>query len=254
MILNNLNKQDKIFSYDFFEEWIENDLNPFMIFDKNGKLIFTNIQAQLLLSYVESNILFELALSYSSQQFGYKKTFIDLEYGHFRFNALNTGYKSEDFIGLQLYKNLESDFHIYDNEQFAHNQEVVNIYTVIDLCISANSINKDIDFQKEFDPSFPEIKIDSRSLIKILHKVYSMFSLSSKIKTELALKIGEHIEIKNKKYRIFTIKISGDDFAQQKIDSLFMTPEIEQFMITIDEKTKFKKIIINAPFEHVNYC
>jgi hypothetical protein len=235
----------------FFEEWIEHDLNPLIIFDKKGKIFFANIQAQLLLAYVDHNILFELSLNYSNQQFGFKKTFLELEYGHFRFNAINVGYKSEDFIGIQLYKNLESNLKIspYKNNQYSQNIETVNIYTVIDLCISANSINKKINFIKDFDPSFPEIKMDSKNLIKILYKIYSLFENSQFIRTELSLKIGEHVEINEEKYRLFVLKISGDNI---KTDELFLDQigKTEQFMINLESQNEIKKVIINAPFQN----
>ena len=110
--------------------------------------------------------LFELASSYSNITFGFKTTFLDLEFGRYKFFGLTVGYENEDKIGIKLYQT--PSFKI---DKPKPTGEFTNIYTLVDLLLSNNSINSDIDFVKDFDPTIPEVLINSNELIKLLNKM-----------------------------------------------------------------------------------
>ena len=84
----------------FEQQWLEYDYNPFIIFSSNGKILSANSEAQFLLSSASVNELFELASSYANVTFGFKTTFLDLEFGRYKFFGLTVGYENE--IGLKL--------------------------------------------------------------------------------------------------------------------------------------------------------
>ena len=88
----------------FEQQWIEYDYNPFILFSANGKIISLNAEAQFLLGSTTPSSLFELAQSYASISFGFKTTFIELEYGRYKFFGVTVGYEDEEKIGLKLYQ------------------------------------------------------------------------------------------------------------------------------------------------------
>ena len=85
----------------FEQQWIEYDYNPFILFSSNGKIVSLNAEAQFLLGTATSRELYELATSYANVTFGFKTTFIDLEFGRYKFFGLTVGYENEDEIGIK---------------------------------------------------------------------------------------------------------------------------------------------------------
>lgn len=191
----------------FTEKWIEHDYNPFIVFNPDGKVLSLNSEAQFLLGQTTPDSLFKIASSYASTTYGFKTTFVDLEFGRFKFFAITIGYDSEEEIGIKLYQTPIKKF-----ESPKHQGELVNIYTLIDLCISSNSINTSTTFVKELDPTLPELRLHTELFIKLLNKIYASVLTSERICTNLHLRVGEYIKFEEKKYTIFTIKVSYDKF------------------------------------------
>ena len=221
----------------FEQQWLEYDYNPFILFSSNAKIISLNSEAQFLLGTVSANEIFKLAQTCASVSFGFKTTFLELEYGRYKFFGLTVGYENETEIGIKLYQ-----IPSFKLSNLAPSGELTNIYTLIDLCISTNSINSKIDFTKEFDPTIPEIMINSTVFIKILNKIYLCFSDNKTIHTKLFLRTGEHIKYEGKKYSIFFIEISADNLNQEKANELKALTKDSNFYIDIN-----KNITINIP-------
>jgi hypothetical protein len=221
----------------FEQQWLEYDYNPFILFSSNGKILSLNTEAQFLLGATVPAELFELATTYASVSFGFKTTFIELEFGRYRFFGLTVGYENEDEIGIKLY---QAPIFKLNNPKPAG--ELTNIYTLIDLCISTNSINSKISFTKEFDPTIPDIIINSNSIIKVLNKVYSCYIENEAINTKVFYRIGEHIKYEDKKYSIFSIEISADVINDKRANELHMLTQDSNFYIDIKSK-----ITINIP-------
>ena len=221
----------------FEQQWIENDYNPFILFSSSGKIISLNSEAQFLLSAVQPYELFELASSYANVTFGFKTTFLELEFGRYKFFGLTVGYESDEEIGIKLYQ--APSFKINKPKPTG---ELTNIYTLVDLCISTNSINSNIDFIKDFDPTIPEIVINSSSFIKLLNKVYSCFLENDKINTKIFFRVGEHIKFENKKYSIFSIEIKSENKDVKKINEMKVFAENNNFFVDVE-----KGITINIP-------
>jgi len=200
----------------FEQKWIEYDFNPFIRFKANGKIISLNAEAQFLLNHTNASAIFNIATTYASQTFGFKTTFLDLEFGRYKFFGLTVGYDDEEEIAIKLY---QTPLFKFTKPSIAHTQ-LVNIYTIIDLCISTNSINNNIDFIKQLDPSLPEVRINTNFFIQLLNYVYQTFLDNSQITTKLFLKVGEHIKFEDKKYPLFCVCISADKQAQIDINKI----------------------------------
>ena len=221
----------------FEQQWLEYDYNPFILFGSNSKIISLNSEAQFLLGAAESQELFELASAYSNVTFGFKTTFLELEFGRYKFFGLTVGYENEDEIGIKLYQT--PSFQINKPKPTG---ELTNIYTLVDLCISTNSINSDINFKKEFDPTIPEVVINSNNFIKILNKIYLCFFKNNEITTKIFFRVGEHIKFEDKKYSLFSIEIKSENQDNKKVDELKVFSQSSNFFIDIK-----KNITINIP-------
>lgn len=194
----------------FEQQWIEYDYNPFILFSSSGKIISLNTEAQYLLGSVDKNILFEIATTHASTSFGFKTTFLELEFGRYRFFGITIGYENEDEIGIRFYQQPTVNF-----SAPKPTGELINVYTLIDLCISTNSIGSDITYLKELDPTIPEIRLHPDNFIKLLNKIYASYKENETITTKLFYRVGEHIKFEEKKYSLFTIEISGNQFCKK---------------------------------------
>ena len=221
----------------FEQQWLEYDYNPFILFSSNGKITSLNAEAQFLLGAVNPSELFELATSYSNITFGFKTTFLDLEFGRYKFFGLTVGYENEDEIGIKLYQT--PSFKINKPKPTG---ELTNIYTLVDLCISTNSINSDITFYKEFDPTIPEILINSNEFIKLLSKIYSCFLDNKEVHTKIFFRVGEHIKFEEKKYSLFSVEVAAKNKNEKKVNDLKIFAENSTFFIEVKST-----ITVNIP-------
>jgi len=234
----------------FEQKWIEYDYNPFILFSSKGKVLSLNSEAQFLLGNASTHEIFELATTYANISFGFKTTFLELEFGRYKFFALTVGYENEEEIGIKLYQ--APTFKLNNPKPIG---ELTNIYTLVDLCISTNSISSNKTYLKEFDPTIPEIIIDTNSFIKLLNKIYLCCDDNQEVYTKIFYRVGEHIKFENKvngegregaigykKYSIFSIEVRADAMNRQKVNELEIIATNSNFYIDIK-----KKITINIP-------
>jgi nitrogen-specific signal transduction histidine kinase len=226
----------------FEQQWLEYDYNPFIVFNSSGKVISLNSEANFLLGSASTEELYKLATTYASINFGFKTTFLDISFGRYKFFGLTVGYEKEEEIGIKLYQ--MPSFKI---ENIKPSGELVNIYTLVDLCISTNSINSNILFIKDFDPTIPEIIISADDFIKALNQIYKCFQENDKITTKIFYRIGEHIKIEQKKYSLFSIQISAKNQNKQQVEKLKTTLYKNNIYIDIADK-----ITINIPMVTAN--
>lgn len=220
------------------QSWIEYDYNPFILFNANGKIISLNSEAQFLLGIANPKELFELAQTYASISFGFKTTFVELEYGRYKFFGITVGYEDEEQIGIKLYQAPS-----YKLDAKKPDGQLTNIYTILDLCISSNSINSNINYTKTYDPTIPEIILESNSIIKLLNKIYTYFAQSETVDTKVFYRVGEHIKFDSKKYSIFSVEISGDIVNASKEAELKAVAENYNLYLDTNKST----VTINIP-------
>lgn len=222
----------------FEQQWIEYDYNPFILFNAEAKVLSLNAEAQYLLGNITPNTIFELAMNYASPSFGFKTTFLDLEYGRFKFFGITVGYEDEDQIGIRLYQT--PGFKFNKPEILG---ELVNIYTLVDLCISTNSISSSSEFIKDLDPSIPDVRLDTDKFIKLLNKIYKSILSAESITTRLYFRVGEYIKYENKKYSLFSIEISGGTVDQSRRSEIEMQLEA----MSLFGEVETSKVTINIP-------
>ncbi|WP_417332631.1 hypothetical protein [Halarcobacter sp.] len=211
----------------FFEEWVELDLNPVISFSSSGKLLFSNHEAQFLFNRIKQKELFDLTLKYAPKTFGVETTYIDLNIENYTFYAITVKYDNEDEIHMKLYK---SAMVKKDSQLSTKNTNITNIFTLVDLAISSKKIKSTSKFIKNYDPSIPEFKINAKEFIKTLNLIYDAFDESEIVTTSVILKIGEYIKIDGKKYSIISVEISSSNTID--LDSFNYEDEQASFIVT----------------------
>jgi hypothetical protein len=219
------------------QKLLEHDFNPFVLFSSDGKVLSLNEQAQFVVNPFNAQELFELATTYASVTFGFKTTFLDVELSGQKFFGMTIGYENDNEIGVKLYQTP-----LFKSNNKKPTGELTNIYTLVDLCISTNSINSEANFSKEFDPTIPEIIIDSNSFIKILNRIYSCYIENDNINTKIFYRVGEHMVFDGKKYSLFSIEVSAKDKDTTKIGELQTLVDANNINVDIHSK-----ITINLP-------
>lgn len=222
----------------FEQQWLEYDYNPFILFSAEGKVLSLNDQAQYLMGTIDTTTIFEITKTHASTSFGFNTTFLDLEFGRYKFFGITIGYENEEQIGIRLYQTPSFKF-----SKPKENLELVNIYALIELCISSNSINNSVDFEKEFDPTIPEIRLNADIFIKTLNKVYSAMLGNESITTRLYYRIGEHIRYEEKKYALIAIELSSDEIDKAHISEIKNYAVEQNIFLTL----KHNKVTINIP-------
>ena len=223
---------------DFFEEWVELDLNPIISFSSSGRLVYSNHEAQFLFNRIKQKELFDLTLKYAPKTFGVETSYIDLSLENYTFYAITVKYDNDEVIHMKLYK---SAMVKKDSQLSIKNTNISNIFTLVDLTISSKKIKSNSKFIKNYDPSIPEFKIDAKEFIKTLNIIYDMFNESKIINTSVILKIGEYIKIDGKKYSIISVEISCNDNIN--LDSFTYEDDNASFIVI---KSK-DKISIDLP-------
>jgi len=219
----------------FDQQWIEYDYNPFVLFSSNGKIVSLNAEAQFLLGTAKRSELFELATSYANKNYGFKTTFVNLEFGRYKFFGLTVGYENDEQIGVKFYQRPSINLN-----KPKPSGELTNIYTLVDLCISTNSINTNVKYIKDFDPTIPDLVINANEFIKLLNKIYSCCVDNEVITTKIYFRVGEHIKFEEAKYSLCSVEIKADNM--QKINEFKVFAETSSFMIDIRDS-----IVINIP-------
>lgn len=222
----------------FDQQWIEYDFNPFILFNAGGKIVSLNTEAQYLLGATDASSLYEIATTYASSSFGFKTTFLELEFGRFKFFGITVGYESEEQIGIRLYQLPSFQF----TKQKPEGQ-LVNVYTLIDLCISSNSIGSSTRYTKELDPTIPEIRLQTGLFIKLLNKIYTSMAGNDTIQTRLFFRVGEHIKYEGEKHSLFSIEVSAESIMRKYLSEIQQLAEENNLFTDI----KDQRITINVP-------
>lgn len=191
-----------------YENWVEQDLNPILSFSSQGKILYTNNEAQFLLNRVEKKELYDLALKHAPSNYGFETTYINLSMYNYLFYAISVTYENDDEIHMKLYKSTSVK---QETKYSVKNVTKTNIFTLVDLTISTRKTKSEVKFVKNYDPSIPDFMMVASDFLKLVNNIYDSFSDTNIINTSVKLKTGEYIKIEDKKYSLITIEISSGE-------------------------------------------
>jgi len=213
-----------------YQNFIDWDNSPFILFDSNSKILYLNNSAEILFGYVSKRELYDLALAYAPQNFGYRTTILSLNYDAFTFYAITVGYENEDQISIRFYNAPR----IRSNTPIERDKLVT---TDINLLLEANialfrTKNTNI-LQLLTDHDIPAFKIDQNKFSKLLRKTLDSFRSSDSINITLTLLTGEHVIIEGKKKPIVQLSVEANgrySDADEEIKNIAMQCHISHLL------------------------
>ncbi len=221
------------------ERFLEDDLNPFIIFSSSGKLLRYNLEAEYLLSFASQKELYLLALNHAPQNFGTKVSQTNLRFDRYTFCALLVGYISDEEIGIRLYKEMKNSVLKIRKD----NLTTVNIYTLLQLSKNSVLSNSKLKVSESFDPTIPEVKLNVEKFLKLLNRVFEEYLNLKEIDIRVSLKIGRNILIDGKSYSLCNIAILCEETKIQNSDILHALANEANVMVII----KKNKVIVEFP-------
>ena len=213
-----------------FQNFIDWDNSPFILFSSLGKILYLNNSAEILFGYVSKQELYDLALAYAPQSFGYKTTTMSLNYDSFTFYAITVGYENEDQISIRFYNapRVKSTTPI-EREKL--------VSTDINLLLEANialfRTKNSNTLQLLTDHDIPAFKLDQNNFSKLLRKTLESFRSSDSIHITLKLLTGEHVIIEGKKKPIVQLSVEANgrySDADEEIKQIAMHCHITQLL------------------------
>ncbi len=213
-----------------FQNFIDWDNSPFILFSSLGKILYLNNSAEILFGYVSKQELYDLALAYAPQNFGYKTTTMSLNYDSFSFYAITVGYENEDQISIRFYNapRVKSTTPI-EREKL--------VSTDINLLLEANialfRTKNSNTLQLLTDHDIPAFKLDQNNFSKLLRKTLESFRSSDSIHITLKLLTGEHVIIEGKKKPIVQLSVEANGRytdADEEIRQIAMNCHVTQLL------------------------
>ncbi len=190
-----------------FQPFVEWDNSPFILFSNQGKILYLNNAAEILFGYVSKQELYDIALAYAPQSFGYKTTTLTLSYDSFNFYAVTVGYENEEHISIRFYNTprVKSSAPLESGKLMT-----TDINILLEANIALFKTKNSNKLQLLTDQDIPSFKIDQNNFSKLLRKVLDAFRSSDSINISLKLLIGEHVIILDKKEPIVQLSIEAN--------------------------------------------
>jgi len=223
-----------------FKIIVENDINPILIFDKEGKLTYLNKSAELLINSTLPKELYDLAISHASKNFGSKTTHLDLNYKTYKFYAISVHYENEEEIILQL----------YHKPMPIKKKLPLNGYspTDINLLLEANIELFNMEYDGKItlftDYDLPKLFLNQNRFSQLLQKVFLSSKSSDLIDISLTIKLGESIHINEKKYPILLLKVRSKESEKTPFDEIELLAE-RSYINFISNKNE---LILEIPY------
>jgi len=190
-----------------FQAFVEWDNSPFILFSAEGKILYLNNVAEILFGYVSTQELYDIALAYAPQSFGYKTTTLSLNYDSFNFYAITVGYENEDQISIRFYNapRTKPSSPIETDKLM-----MTDINILLEANIALFKTKNPNPLSLLADQDLPHFKIDQNRFSKLLRKTLNAFRSSDSISITLKLLIGEHVVIADKKESIVQLSVAAN--------------------------------------------
>jgi nitrogen-specific signal transduction histidine kinase len=179
-----------------FEFWCEYDINPLIIFNQKGNIVYCNQEAEIFLSYINKKEVFDFTLKNAPKEAGIKTEFKKISFKDFEFNGFSIGYENDSQIGVRFFIN--TDVHSIHLEEL----EKVDLSMIINFAIEYINLKQSTKFNIYFDPSIPEIYLNKKAFLNLL---FEIFEELKEAYIETKVNIGEYIKVNQKKYPIISV-------------------------------------------------
>ncbi len=190
--------------YNDYKFFLENDNNPFILFNADKRIVYLNTAAEFLLGRVSKYDLYEMCIEHAPKEYGSKMTYLNLRYDDLSFYGITVGYQDDEYIGIRLYQSVK-------NRQPTAKELTkfidTDINTLLETSISLVAMQEQFDIKLMIDMDIPEFKISQNDFFKIMRKCFNSFHSGSKLNISLKLRVGETIYVKNKRCKLVKLEI-----------------------------------------------
>jgi len=223
-----------------FKFFIENDSNPFILFSNEGKIIYLNTSAEIVMGSIKSKELYELAVTYAPKSFGYNKTLINLSFGSFEFYGVNVLYQNEEALAIHLYN--KPTVRIED-ESLLKGYIITNLNILLQANIELFQIGYKGKIQLLTDYDIPEFQIHQNDFSLLLRHLFTQFIDSRELEIIMKIKLGERIMIKEKHYPIIILELKSSQRERKSDQELEFLALKNHINIHLREKS----IVLEIP-------
>ncbi|MRJ06215.1 MAG: hypothetical protein C6I01_01685 [Epsilonproteobacteria bacterium] len=188
---------------EIFHLAVEYDINPLVLFNREGKIVYYNREAEILLSYLEVGELFDFALQKSPlppQKINLH--FEPLKFGELEFAGYWVALHQNDYLLLRFFINTSH------SHRELEGLELVDLTLFLEWFIDYILLTVgDVCFVTYFDPSIPPFYFNKRELFRLLKK-----GIEGKNRVEITTKIliGEYILIGKNRFPAVEIGVKVD--------------------------------------------
>ena len=190
--------------YDDYKFFIENDNNPFILFNADKKIAYLNIAAEFLLGKVSKYDIYNLCMTYAPKEYGSKMTYIDLKFDDLSYYGVTVGYQDEEYIGIRLYQRVKN--RLMSAKELSK-YVTTDINMLLETFISLLTIKKDYKIKLITDMDIPEFKISQNDFFKILRKCFDTFDTTQGLYIALKMRVGEFVYVKNERTQLVKLEI-----------------------------------------------
>ena len=221
-----------------FEFLANMDSNPLIVFNPNGKIVYLNDSAEILMGYVSASEIYNLALNNAPKEYGMKNSKMELVYDHLNFYGISVGYNSDEWIAIKLYyRPLSKKYANGDAKQHI----LTDINKMLSVAIHQYTIDKNIDIRLFADSELPLTMLNQNDFLKLLRITLSTFRECSYLDITLKLGIGEYLLVNGKSYKISILKLTSyqrsskeDKDIDELANRLCIVPNIQEHNISFD--------------------
>jgi len=194
-----------------FEYLVEIDNNPVIVFDHDGKILYLNANAEILLGYVKKREIFNLCLNNAPKEYGFNNVQLELHYGSFTFYSISISYINDDYIAIRLYYKPKIKHISRDTSKVE-----TDLNKILNNSIVHFKISSDIDIRLLTDLDIPPTHTNQNTLSLLLRKILDSFKNSQFVNINMSLKIGEFIIIDEKRYNVISLSYISESRDEQE--------------------------------------
>jgi len=199
-----------------FEFVVFHDHNPFLVFDSNGHITYSNKAAEYLTTTDTIDKLYNLALQFAPKSYGAKYSCVDIQIDIFHFFAINVLYQDDENIAIMLYNKAKKSQKV-TLQGFSKSD--INLLLKTNIEIFKMQSNAKIKLFSDFD--LPPFQIHQNNLSILIQKIFECFKEKKEIAISLHLKIGQKVIIENKRYPIVSLKVQNKELTIKNPQELY---------------------------------
>ncbi len=226
--------------YKDYKFFLENDNNPFILFNADRRIVYLNTAAEFLLGRVSKQELYDMCIAHAPKEYGSKMTYMNLRYDDLTFYGITVGYQDDEYIGIRLYQLVKNR---QPTAKELNKFILSDINVLLETSISLVALEGKFDVKLMADRDIPEFKISQNDFFKIMRKCFQSFKPGSRLEIALKMRVGETTYVKNRRCRLvkleFKSKTPRDNSHDRETERLCE----ENFIDYLADNTKIRLLI-----------